>query len=680
MTSQTQPQQDATALNEAAALFNDEDEEATNLPERIRQMEQAADEARERMEEEVRRVEEEVRKLPFVSEIAELVDDSTSYMQRVGMRRADELTATAASKMINSMGATMLNALHDHAMPKGMHQLVDDVYGNLWPEMKKTMMDSVMLSASLEFGSVRQKQISEAQEPKPSGPLLRRMAARLIYAMEPYDLTFWGTIRSPLSLAIQLLFYFPFYGISDLCVLTLAAAKAYTNFNSYGLIQFIVSSKRLQFITSGLMSGTYAFTKLFVCATYRDTRDPTLPGWEPSYFECPTFAPGTHRTFIFEFCLFVTRSVLNWCVFYVLWNFETVQTVRESTGLLAAQQRLRSGAERRGLHSLPLQRCLLLLTWTCACKVMWQLIFAAEEDVDHDWLGYHDVVLIALTLQMMTHRLISQPCMRAWPSRAGAIASMLVALYIAAVRLPPVPGTPLLKAWDALTRLEWSAFHVHVIAVIDAGTPLQPLALELLLCACCVGIHLSLLALQHTATRQDEAAVKRLEMLLANADPDGEGLTRAEARQKYHLFLLDSAAALAAEAGVPPVPGEAALFQARERAGAPTSASRLSQDAKHKYGWGYVGKPGAQDETQIALAEEAVEGCKTFEEFWAEVDLTKVGKIDLEDLKVSTRRNMRGAPLFCVAHHAHLASSSGSHVDPCAQAPAGLPFLFPPEP
>ena len=63
MTSQTPPQQDATALNEAAALFNDEDEEATNLPERIRQMEQAADEARERMEEEVRRVEEEVRKL-----------------------------------------------------------------------------------------------------------------------------------------------------------------------------------------------------------------------------------------------------------------------------------------------------------------------------------------------------------------------------------------------------------------------------------------------------------------------------------------------------------------------------------------------------------------------------------------------------------------------------------------
>ena len=77
----------------------------------------------------MRKVEEEVRKLPFVSEIAELVDDGSAYVQRIGMRRADELTAAAASKMINSMGATMLNALHDHAMPKAIHSLVDDVYG-----------------------------------------------------------------------------------------------------------------------------------------------------------------------------------------------------------------------------------------------------------------------------------------------------------------------------------------------------------------------------------------------------------------------------------------------------------------------------------------------------------------------------------------------------------------------
>ena len=75
----------------------------------------------------------------------------------------------------------------------------------------------------------------------------------------------------------------------------------------------LLSSKRLQFVTSGLMSGTYAFTKLFICATLRI--DPTAPDYEPSHFECPTFAkrndrcPGRHRfpgynSKIFDPCMY----------------------------------------------------------------------------------------------------------------------------------------------------------------------------------------------------------------------------------------------------------------------------------------------------------------------------------------------------------------------------------------
>ena len=71
---------------------------------------------------------------------------------------------------------------------------------------------------------------------------MRRAAARLIYAMEPYDLTIWGIIRSPLSLIIQLAFLFPLYGVSDMLVLTLAASKYFTNFNEFGLVNFIISS------------------------------------------------------------------------------------------------------------------------------------------------------------------------------------------------------------------------------------------------------------------------------------------------------------------------------------------------------------------------------------------------------------------------------------------------------
>jgi hypothetical protein len=596
---------------------------------RIAQMEAAADEARERMEEEVRKVEEEVRKLPFVSEIAELVDDGSAYVQRIGMRRADELTAAAASKMINSMGATMLNALHDHAMPKAIHSLVDDVYGNMWPEIKKTMMDAVMLSASLEFGSVRNKEIGKEDSPAPK-PLLKRMAARLIYAMEPYDLGFWGTIRSPLSLCIQLLFYFPFYGISDLCVLTLAAAKAYTNFNEYGLIQFIVSSKRLQFITSGLMSTTYAFTKIFICATYRETRDTTALDFEPSYLECRTFAPGTHRTFIFEFCLFVLRSVLNWVVFYLLWHFTSVQAFRDTTVVLQAQQRLRVNTDRRAVPPRLLQLPLLLLTWGVAGLCAGSILFAAEEEVDGDWLGYSDVALVALALQLFTHRMLLYPCRRAWPAKAVALFSLCVGVYLY-LRLPSAPGAPLQLAWQAATRLDQVALGEHLRAVLSAGTPVFPMALEMLLCAVCCGLHLVLLAMQNAATRRDEAAVRRLELVLSTLDQEGDGtISRGEARQKYHLFLLDSAAALARQRSGILNPGEAALFEVPNG----TKTSNSVQDAKTRYGWGYTGKPTPADEAQIALAEEHVDGFKSFDEFWAGVDVARAGRVELKRLKL----------------------------------------------
>ena len=127
----------------------------------------------------------------------------------------------------------------------------------------------------------------------------------------------------------------------------------------YGLIQHIVTSKKLQFITSGLMSGTYAFTKLFVCATLRED-DVAAPGYEPSYFRCENFAPGMHPTFPFEICLFFVRSALNWGAFLLLWNFkDIVHSARRLKKARSAQQRLAHGAERRGLFPAPLSQLLV---------------------------------------------------------------------------------------------------------------------------------------------------------------------------------------------------------------------------------------------------------------------------------------------------------------------------------
>ena len=275
---------------------------------------------------------------------------------------------------------------------------------------------------------------------------------------------------SPLSLFIFLLFLFPFYGVSDVMVLSLAAAKYFTQFNEYGLIQFIVVSKRLQFITTGLMSGTYAFGKLFVCATLRGAppypaaelstsrhapflaaatrsalphrrlagggRTPpsrTVPlaallshtaallprslraeeskevlddGRKASYFECENFAPGTHPTFLFEFTLFVIRSVLNWVVFALLWNFDSVvKTQRVEGAKLRAQQNLLYGAERRGLYPSTTTTVLMLLSWQLTIGAFVAALWTTGFD---DVLGlWFDVLLVAALLQARptrTHR------------------------------------------------------------------------------------------------------------------------------------------------------------------------------------------------------------------------------------------------------------------------------------
>lgn len=176
---------------------------------------------------------EQTKKIPIVGGIAEKLGDMYDSTSRFSMRKADDIVAANAASMINNIGVTILNSLHDHAMPQGVHRFVDDAYGHVWPQIKKSLMDSVMLSAGLEFRAAQQAQILHDAAPPQS--LLRRIGARLIYAMEPYDLTLWGIIRSPLSLAIQLAFLFPLYGVSDLLVITLAIAKYNTNFNECAL-------------------------------------------------------------------------------------------------------------------------------------------------------------------------------------------------------------------------------------------------------------------------------------------------------------------------------------------------------------------------------------------------------------------------------------------------------------
>jgi hypothetical protein len=221
--------------------------------------------------------------LPMFGDLQRHVDDAYSSLKRISVQKTDQIIADNAANMINSIGVSMLNSLHDSFMPRVMRRFVDAAYGTVWPEVKKSLLDSILFDMCLEFHEM--KEMKPAHDAQPPTGWFKGVVVRFIYAMEPYDLSIWGTIRSPVSLCLQLTFLFPFYGVSDTLVIALAFAKYTTQYSEYGLVMFIVSAKNLQFVT-GLVSGTVAFTKLFVCATLREDA-PLYP-----YFSCQTFAPG----------------------------------------------------------------------------------------------------------------------------------------------------------------------------------------------------------------------------------------------------------------------------------------------------------------------------------------------------------------------------------------------------
>lgn len=571
------------------------------------------------------------KKIPIIGGLAERVGDSYSYVRRLGMQQADNVISANAASMINSIGVTMLNSLHDHAMPQGIHRFVDNAYGHIWPQMKKSLMDSVMLSTGIEFREMAKRKEEQEDKPYPK-TFFRFLAARLIYAMEPYDMTFWGVIRSPISLIIQVCFLFPLYGVSDILVLTLAASKYFTNFNQFGLIQFIISSKRLQFVTTGLLSGAYAFSKLFICATLREDR--SSPNWHPTSFECETFAPGTHPTFIFEFFLFFLRSILNWAAFALLWNFERfVSNNRFKDRMLAAQQRLMAGAERRGLYGPFLTGILVLLTWQLSFAVVVSVfvaVYYAESSPDEllafrlDDVGpFVDVIFIAGLTQLILHRLLTGPCMDATPARIAMVVSGLMTIYLW-IRID-VPAFLRPLDWGHATQLYRDANYTQLSLSVLESAELDlaslssafsdlsrlPMTLELLIVLLSIAIYSGLLVFQTRAKRKDEQAVERLKNLMNALDTDRDGsVGKLELRRQYDQFFTA---------------GTGEVVEAAGKEGVDAGSGKGGADEK-------------PFKKRRASAEDAEQGdrreVQSFDQFWSQLDTNQDGRVTLYELAV----------------------------------------------
>jgi len=246
----------------------------------------------------------------------------------------------------------------------------------------------------------------------------------------------------------------------------------------YGLIEFIVTAKKLQFFTSGLVAGCVGFAKLFVCATQPsdgelrlgELRLEDFAGAVPSSpaYACAVFYPGSHTTFPFEFFLFVVRSLLLWGAFVLLWHYDAlVEGGRVALRALRGQQKLRhevqrfvrfvrfvtsfasrsfvttsvAGSmapqhataacqcsprrppppqERRGLHWLPTTIGLLVLSWSLWLAIFWLValnLYQVPRWWDEPLARWLDLLLVCTCVQLFINRLLTFPCVTATPAK-----------------------------------------------------------------------------------------------------------------------------------------------------------------------------------------------------------------------------------------------------------------------
>ena len=117
-------------------------------------------------------------------------------------RSADRALIANAKIILRSVGTKMNAMMHDDAMPVKLHRGIDFVFGAIWPEIQKGVLDNLLLEKGFQFKQYRSNlKVSSASAP--STPF-KWLTATLIYSVMPYDQTFWSMIRSPLFLAFKL--------------------------------------------------------------------------------------------------------------------------------------------------------------------------------------------------------------------------------------------------------------------------------------------------------------------------------------------------------------------------------------------------------------------------------------------------------------------------------------------
>ena len=483
-------------------------------------------------------------------------------------READRRLVVSLRFILKKVGATVLTGLHDSAMPAALHRAIDGIFLSVWPEVEKGILDGLVLDLGFQFDKYRKRILEHEAEP-PDG-WLDWCKATLLYAMLPYDLSFFGMVRQPLLFSINMVFLFPLYGVDSITIITLWLATY--KYDEHQLTSFIIKSKGLAFITAGCITGVLGFVKLYACAIVTDPESPKA---------CKYKAPGVTATYEWEFWCFQVRTVLVWITFYMLFNIEQRSARKRRRDAHKARLAANPAAARRGLPPASLGVALQLIglagfvglgaSWLQAADRsagggLFPLLSSElatlndalslvggglhigsgrrrlEESASGDAapaaavgtadalasLAYGSLTSLALLLWALlaVRRLLRKRKPNAWPAaRAAALAAALLAYFGWALYAGRAAGRPWVGAIDDEKTEGGTEGGTEGLAFVG-GAALLSLA--------CLLTSVGLVLLQHIAASHDARSLKKLETILKGMDEDDSGVVdRDEFKAKY---------------------------------------------------------------------------------------------------------------------------------------------------
>ena len=406
---------------------------------------------------------------------------------------SDRQMVRTYKSLLGTVGNSARKMVVDPQMPHWLNNSVGSTFDSIWPEIEKEMCDRFILQNGFSFGDYRRKFAAhEAEVPK---TCWSATVGTLLHATQAYDMSFFGRLRKPLYFLIFCISLFPLYGVDSLFVIILWLCT--NRYDENQLVAFVIRSKGLQFITTGLLSGVYAFAKLYLCVTTGDTMENNSCAAGKN--------PGGHSSFLFEVILIVVRTVLVWITFILIRNFEALTAWKKKNDALHARLATKP---RHGL--LPPWTTCILLAGTClgaAYTIMQYAGVAAE--ANKQYAGY-----AAQAPQVIIGGLPA----------VIACTLLLVQLPLTYLLTRPVhsPGVPLFFTLLAISVAVFYGYQQNTAEVGLAATT-HAIVSSVALAA----LYISNLA----GSREDDAHRKKIEGLMQELDRDGDGqVTKAEFR------------------------------------------------------------------------------------------------------------------------------------------------------